>query len=57
MILFLLGFVIVVLVVFLYKKWDLFKKFFVFVMIGVVVGLFVGIILVIILGKLFGMEE
>ena len=57
MILFLLGPATVALAVPLYKKWDLFKKFFVPVMTGAVVGSFVGIISVIILGKLFGIEE
>lgn len=57
MILFLLGPATVSLAIPLYKKWDLFKKFFVPVMTGAVVGSFVGIISVIILGKLFGMED
>ena len=57
MILFLLGPATVSLAIPLYKKWDLFKKFFVPVMTGAVVGSFVGIVSVIILGKLFGMEN
>ena len=57
MILFLLGPATVALAIPLYKKWDLFKKFFVPVMTGAIVGSFVGIVSVIVLGKLFGMDE
>ena len=57
MILFLLGPATVALAIPLYKKWDLFKKFFVPVMTGAIVGSFVGIVSVIVLGKLFGMDD
>lgn len=57
MILFLLGPATVALAIPLYKKWKLFKKFFIPVMTGAVIGSFVGILSVIILGKLFGMED
>ncbi|WP_427169789.1 LrgB family protein [Fusobacterium nucleatum] len=57
MILFLLGPATVALAVPLYKKWDLFKKFFIPVTTGAVVGSFVGMVSVIILGKLFGMDN